>query len=348
MFYNMTRIQLNLNGAGYTGWKKLSVVRSVEALAGRFDIELSDKRPFPVPRGGAVELLLYGNTIITGYTDSLSVDIASDDHILNISGRDKTGDLVDSSSLVQSQEMNNVTLREIVEAIVEPFGVTAIFQTNPTEVFKKFSFQQETAFDAIERACRLRGVLASSNEKGEVVIQKYGQSRTIAGLALGENILRAAVTYNDTERFSVYKVYGQQSGDDNTSPEASTNPNGESRDLAVTRYRPKIIIAEGNVDNNIAQQRAEWEAAIRAARAVSVEVTVAGWTDDGGGLWRENRLVRTKILPLGINGDMLIKEVSYSLDDKNGEKTRLILVRPDAYEKQPDIEKEEAGIDVDE
>lgn len=341
----MTRVQLNLNAQAYTGWKRLAVVRSIETIAGRFDVEASDKQPFPVPRGGSVELLLYGKTVITGYTDTLAVDISSDEHSLNITGRDKTGDLVDASALVESQEMNNVTLREIVESVLEPFGVKSVFDVDPAEKFKKFSFQQETVFEAIERAARLRGVLASSNEKGEVVIQKYGQLRAGSGLELGGNVLSARATFNDADRFSVYKVYGQQAGDEDTDPVASTTPNGEARDLAVTRYRPKIIIAEGNVDNGIAQDRAEWEAAIRAARAVSVEVVVQGWQDITGELWRENRLTRCKLEPLGINGDMLIKEVSYTLDDKNGEKTRLVLVRPDAYEKQPDLEDEESGPD---
>lgn len=342
----MSKIQLNLNGTAYTGWTRLSLVRSVETISGRFDIDLTDKRPFPVPRGGAVELFLYDNLIITGYTDTLQIDVAATEHGLSISGRDKTGDLVDCSALVESQEMINVTLREVVEAVIEPFGIKAIFETDPPEIFKKFSFQEETVFEAIERACRLRGVLASSNEKGEVVIQKYGQRRTNTGLALGVNVLSARATFNDADRFSVYKVYGQQSGDDDTGPDASTKPEGQARDLAVKRNRPKIIIAEGNVDNGIAQQRAEWEAAIRAARAVSVEVVVPGWTEvPGGNLWRENSLVRTTLEPLGIDGDMLIKEVGFTLDDRNGEKTRLMLVRPDAYEKQPDLKQEEEGID---
>lgn len=331
------------------GWKTVSVVRSVETLAGRFEVELTDKKPIPVPRGGAVELLLYDNTVITGYTDSLMLDTDATTNTLSISGRDKTGDLVDCSALVKSQEMLNVTLRDIVEAVVEPFGIEAIFEVEPPELFKKFSFQEETVFEAIERACRLRGVLATSTPAGEVIIQKYGQTRAAAGLTMGENILSAKAVYNDADRFSVYKVYGQQSGDDDTGPEASTTPNGEARDLAIKRYRPKIIIAEGNVDNGIAQDRAEWEAAIRAARAVSIEVTVPGWTADAEEktLWRENTLVRTKIPQHGVDGDMLIKEVSYTLDDKTGEKARLILVRPDAYEKQPDIEKEEADPDGD-
>lgn len=344
----MQKIELKIDGRAYSGWKRLSVVRSIEALAGKFDIEASDKRPFPIPRAGAVELLLHGQTIITGYTDSLTAAVTSDEHILTITGRDKTCDLVDSSSLVDSQEINGATLQEIIEEIIRPFGITAIFETSPAQVFKKFSFQEETAFEAIERACRLRGVFASSTAAGELVIQEYGSARAGSGIVMGKNVLTSRVVYNEKDRFSVYKVYGQQPGDDNTTAEASTQPAGEARDLGVERYRPKIIIAEGAVDAGLAQDRAEWEAAVRAARATTLEVTMQGWQNSAGELWRENRKVRCNLPQNGINNDMLIKEVSYSIDDRGGEKTRLQLVRPDAYTKQPDIEAEEFGLEDDE
>ena len=345
----MTRIQLKLNGAAYTGWQKLSVVRSIETLSGRFDAELTDKRPFPVPRAGEIEVLLYDETIITGNTDTLDISVASDEHALNITGRDRTGDLVDCSALVDSQEMLNVTLREIIEEVISPFGITAIFEVDPAETFKKFSFQEETAYEAIERACRLRGVFASSNEKGELVIQEYGSTRAGEALVMGQNVLRARARYNETDRFSQYQVFGQQPGDDDTSAEAAAQPSGEANDLAIKRYRPKIIIAEGAVDDGMAQQRAEWEATVRAARSTSVDVLVQGWQAGGdGALWRENQLVTCDLPHHGVNGDMLIKEVMFTLDDKNGEKTQLILVRPDAYQKQPDIEAEEIGVNFDE
>lgn len=344
----MSKIQLNLNGTAYTGWKKLSVVRSLEAMAGRFDVEATDKQPFPIERGGEVEVLLYDQPVITGYTDVLSVDVDSTENTLTISGRDKTADLVDAAALVRSQEMNNATLREIIEETIKPFGIEAIFDVEPKQLFKKFSFQEETAFEAIERACRLRGVLATSTPAGELIIQSYGTKRAGAGLTLGENVLSARAEYVDRDRFSEYRVYGQQSGDDHTTPEASTKPAGRATDQFVGRYRPLIVIAEGNVDNALAQERAEWEASVRAARASTVEIMVQGWeTVEGGELWMPNTLANCYLPPHRIDGDMLIKEVSFTLDDRGGEKTRLVVCRPDAYKKQPDLEAEKAGKDSD-
>jgi len=339
----MTKVKLKIDNTAYTGWQTVNVVRSIEALAGRFDLQLTQKTPFPIQRGGSVELRLYDELVITGYADSIEPEITKDEYKISARGRDKTGDLVDASALVESQELLNVTLREIIETIIEPFGIKATFEQEPPERFKKFSFQEESGFEAIERACRLRGVFASSDAQGNIVIQEYGAIRTSVGLTLGENVLSVRSLFEENNRFSEYLVYGQQAGDDNISAAASASPSGSAKDSSVKRYRPLIIIAEGSIDSATAQQRAEWEATVRAARAETSEVTVQGWRPDPNtpGLWRENRLVRCNMPQAGIVGDMLIKEVRFSLTDTDGEKTALMLVRPDAYIKKPEIEDKE-------
>ena len=341
----MNNIELKIAQKTYTGWKNVRIVRSVEALAGRFDLELTNSKPIPIPRGGAVEVRLYDQTIITGYSDNIRASIAGEEYKLSTAGRDKSADLVDCSAMFEGQELLNVTLKEVIETLLEPFGITSIFEIAPPEKFKKFSLQEESVFEAIERGCRLRGVLASSNELGEVVIQEYGKIRANTGLVTGKNVLAASSDLDEKTRFSEYRVFGQQAGSDNISATASAEPEGQAADNGVNRYRPLIIIAEGSVDNDIAQQRAEWEAAVRAARGTSASVTVQGWRDSAGEIWRENRIVTCEMPEIGITGDMLIKEVNYTLSNDGGEKTALVLVRPDAYLKKPIIEEDASGYD---
>lgn len=345
----MPEIQLIIDGTAYGGWQELEVVRAIDAMAGRFKLRLSSIYPLPAPRGKNCELIINGKPIITGYIFTVGVQVTKTRHTLTIGGRDKTADLVDADVLESSQELNNLTLKELTETIVKPFGVTAIFETEPPEKFKKFSFQQESAFEAIERACRMRGVFPSGDVEGNLVIRAYGATRAGVSLVMGENVLESSANFDDTDRFSHYEVYGQQPGTDGVDAEAAAGPSGKAKDLGVTRYRPKIIIAEAAVDAGLAQQRAEWEATVRAAKAVSISVTVQDWSQtEGGELWRENQLVKTVLPQHGINGDMLIREVTYNLDNDQGTTATLALVRPDAYKKQPDLEAEEQGIDKDE
>lgn len=336
----MSSVKLKINDLIYTGWQSVMVVRSIETMAGRFSLNLTDNSPFVVPKSSAVELFLNDEKIISGYSDSINYEISANEYSLSIDGRDKTGDLMDCSTLIPSQELINVSLKEVIDAVIEPFGITAIYNQNPADKFKKFSLQQESGYEAIERATRLRGVLASSNQDGQIIIQEYGAIRANDSIVMGLNVLSASSRFNDINRFSEYLVYGQQSGDDNLSLNEIMRPQGFARDFGISRYRPKIVIAEGSINTAMAQKRAEWEASIRAARSVDVEVTLQGWTQSSGNLWRENMIVKTILPDHGINSDMLIKEISYSLDSNSGEKTRIILVRPDAYKLQPNIENE--------
>lgn len=339
----MNNIELKIDSKTYGGWIDVRVNRSIETLAGRFDLSLSNANPIPIPRGGAVELLLYGQTVITGYSDNIRASVTPEEYRLQTSGRDKTGDLVDCSALVESQELLNVTLKEIIETLLEPFGITAIFEVDPPKKFKKFSLQEESVFEAIERGCRLRGVFASSNELGEVVIQEYGKIRANDGLTIGKNVIAASSNLDEKTRFSEYRVYGQQAGSDNISATASAEPEGYAEDAGIKRYRPLIILAEGSADNDDTQERAEWEAAVRAARATSADITLKGWEDSTGEVWRENRIVACDMPQIGITGDMLIKEVNYTLSNDGGENTTLILVRPDAYISKPITDEDAAG-----
>ena len=345
----MPEIQLIIDGTAYMGWQELEVVRAIDAMAGRFKLRLTSIYPLPAPRGKECELFINGKQIISGYVFTVGVQVTKSRHTLTVAGRDKTADLVDADVVMDSQEVHDLALKELVETIIEPFGVTAIFETNPHEKFKKFSFQQESAFEAIERACRMRGVFPSGDEQGNLIIRAYGATRAGTSLVMGENVLEASANFDDTDRFSEYEVYGQQPGTDGVDSEAAAGPSGKAKDLGVTRYRPKIIVAEAAVDSGLAQQRAEWEAAVRAAKAVGISVTVQDWSQtEGGDLWRENQLVKTVLPQHGINGDMLIREITYSLDSDQGTTATLALVRPDAYKKQPDLEAEEQGIDKEE
>lgn len=334
-------VSLLIDGHEFFGWQEVEVVRSIESMAGRFRLKLTEIEPDPVPRNKPVELYLNGKLIISGFIYTVSVNVAGQAHSVSVNGRDKTADMVDADVLQDSQELHNLTLREIAETLAEPFGVTVIAEADPPERFKKFSFQQESAFEALDRACRLRGVFPSADESGNLLIRKYGTTRAATSLIMGQNVLSAEASYDDTDRFSEYRVIGQQPGTDGVEADQAAGPSGRATDQGMGRYRPKIIIAEAAVDGGLAQKRAEWEATVRAARAVTITATVQDWTQSDGELWRENQLVRATLPQHGINGDMLIKEVTFSRDDSAGTITNLALVRPDAYTMQPDLEAEE-------
>lgn len=71
-------------------------------------------------------------------------------------------------------------------------------------------------------------------------------------------------------------------------------------------------------------------------------IVVQGWLQPNGSLWPINALVRATVPRIGVDGDMLISQVEYTMGD-GGQTTQLHLVRPDAFTPEPSATVKEAG-----
>ncbi|MEQ5770001.1 hypothetical protein NFH98_20735 [Halomonas sp. H33-56] len=335
-------LTLTVGGRIYSGWTSADVTRDLEAVAGGFRIGVTDRwvgqtEPWPIRRGDPCRVAVNGEPLIDGYVDSASPSIDGQSKTLTVKGRDRTGDLVDCSAVHKPAEWHNIGLERLVRVLCEPFGLEVTLEVEVGVPFPRFAVQPgETAWEAIERACRLRAVLATGHAGG-VLITRAGEQRAADDLVWGENILTARAELDMSRRYSHYTVQGQNIGTDNAWGEVAAEVEGGARDAGVPRYRPLMVMAEGTADSANAQQRAEWEAIVRAARGSTASVTVAGWTQRNGELWRPNRRVRISCEWLRLEGEMLITAVTYRQDDQSGTTATLKLQRPDALTPKPEV-----------
>jgi prophage tail gpP-like protein len=109
-----------------------------------------------------------------------------------------------------------------------------------------------------------------------------------------------------------------------------------AKDVSVTRPGRVLLIRPDKGYNAAeAKRRADWEARIRAAKSEVVSVTVQGWRQPNGKLWRPNMLSWVQApRMIGVDGDMLISQVEFSVGE-SGTITQLHLVRPDAFTPEP-------------
>ncbi len=63
------------------------------------------------------------------------------------------------------------------------------------------------------------------------------------------------------------------------------------------------------------QARANWERNYVFGRATEAEITVVGWRQDDGALWRINQLVSVTCPWLAIDQDLLIAGVAFHLNE---------------------------------
>jgi prophage tail gpP-like protein len=332
-------VELRVGGNYFGGWESTKINLGVEQLAGTFDLTVTDcwnteqgQQVMQIKPGQACEALINGKVVITGYVDDTGPHYDKRSHSISVTGRDKTGDLVDCSAIYKSGQWSNKKLEQIAADLCSPFGIKVITNTDTGEPFASFSIQEgETVFETLDRAARMRAVILMSNGLGNLLITRAGRARAPAGLTEGDNILMADGTFGWKDRFSHYIVKGQAQGDDNNYGETVAHAVATVEDTAITRYRPLIIIAEDQGSNATLRQRAEWERNVRAGRGTRATVTVQDW-EVGGQLWLPNTVTHLSSPKLYADMDVLIASVNFSQDDETGTTAAMQLALPSAFD----------------
>lgn len=338
-----------VNNKVFDGFKTVKIARNLTSLTGTFSIVVTDKwrvdqEDFEIKPGDRIHCHLGKTALFEGYVDKLSLSLNGTSRNITIEGRDKTQDIVDCS-ITTSSEFNDLTFTGIATQLLKSFNIKVLPQVSVGAKFPKFSVRQgETIFEALDRAAKERQLILLSSTHGNLVIQKRGNQRANTELIEGINVLAAAVSFDNTQRFSNYIVKGQSTGLIGN-PKDQTQNRGEAIDGGLGRFRPIIIIAENAVDNDGAQKRAEFESTFRAAKAMQVNVTVVGWKQKDGSLWEVNQLVQVDIRSIGIKQQLLIQKVKFD-QSENGRRVEMELIRPDAFEFKKEIKKEDDPLDI--
>jgi len=343
------RCTLTVNGTAYGGWKSINIGRSIQQVAGTFSLAVSDRFPlqqisWPIREGDECTVEADGEVVITGNVDKRSPEFDAKAHTLSVEGRDKTGDLVDCSVFLPTWELVGLKADAIVKKLCTPLGVKVSIGAGVTipAARAKFALNPgEKAFDAIDRICRLSGLLPISDGRGGLILSQTGVTRCATALVQGQNILSARGTYDATGRYARYVVRGSNTGSDDDFGESVAAVSAEAKDDGARAVRILYIRPEGTVTLAQAKERAQWEAATRAARSGVVSVTVQGWRQSAGGaLWPINALVHLESSFVGIDADMIISDATFGLDDSGGTVTTMNLVRPDAFKPKPVVTKQ--------
>lgn len=341
-------VKLIVGGKSYTGWESIRVTLSIENLCGSFALEVSDRwrgdiAPWPIVEGDACRVEIDDEVVIDGYVDDRDLGGSATSRTLSYAGSDRAIDLVDCSVLIPdtSTKGNKWTYRNIdiaafATAIAKPHGIKVSVQRGldlPKDPLL-VAHPGETGFEAIKRAAASAGVLVVSDGAGGILITRAGTSRVTA-LVESSNIKEAKAKYTSKDRFHRYLISSQPPGTDDAYGEA-TRVQAEATDIDVRRTNRVLMIRpEKGYNTAGARRRADWEARNRAAKAVTCTVTVQGWKQPHGARWPINAITHVSAPRLcGIEGDMLISQVEYSVGE-GGQTTTLSLVRPDAFTPEP-------------
>ena len=337
---------LLVDGIEYSGWTSGTVTLRLDALTDTFSFSLTSEEANPLPfRGGEkCQILVDGEKILTGHIEIVNVDGSATNHSIEITGRDNTGDILDSKIGSLAKIIPPISLKSLIEKVIKHIGssISVVDNFGP-KIFVKAGddFEPDVgqdAWDFIETIARKRQVLLSSTADGDVLITRASGKEIDATLQHlisndNNNVLEYSVSYDTTGRYNVYKMNTQlnvialvHAG--SFSNKDVVNQSGQSTDLLIRKGRQLILIAESSGSNPI--DRSQWELNVRRARGKVYAATVHGFRNQTGNLWTVNELVQVEDEFAGINSRMLVNSIEFNIDDV-GKSTTISLVDKDSF-----------------
>ena len=356
-------IALKVDGTSYTNFLEGGLDIRLDALCNTFSFKMArtEKETLPFKTGMSCEVWVNDTLRLTGTIELLTVRYSSDEHTIEISGRDRTANLLDSNINIINDIEAPIALSEIIRKVISHIGsdlevVDNAEPPNFTEAQDVAAPEPgDNAFEFIEKYAKQKQVLLTSNGKGNVVITRSNQEQNnnlrIQNTkdATDNNVLNATYSNDNTGRFNLYYIASQlnpvalvTSG--KTSLSTIVSQGGQTEDTEINKGRQLVLVSESSYGDSDSINRSLWEANVRKARGRIYEVEVHGYSIEDT-LWDINQVVTVQDDFVGISGPMLINTVSNSVSLTTGSITSLMLVDVDSYQlalSEP-LEQEDGG-----
>lgn len=331
-----SRLKLQIGGNNFEGWKSVRIMRTIERPSGTFSLTIAERwesandAPPQIVAGDACKVMINDDLVLAGFVDDALPSYDARTHAIKVSGRSKAADLVDCGQ--QAQEWKERNLLQIATDLAKPYGIAIRADADVGKPFVSQAIEPgQTAYEFLEKLARQRGVRFISDADGTLVITRAGTKRIKTPLQLGVNIRSASGRFSVRERYYKTTVMGQRPGTDWNNTDAAAQQQASEIDKDVRTVREQVVLAENAVDIDDCRRRAKWQRNTAYGKGHALTYTVSGWHHDAG-LWEPNTLV-TVIDPwMRLDSEvLLISNVQYLLD-KEGERTEMQLMPPEAFE----------------
>lgn len=326
-------ITISAGGGNYSAFLSVQVSAAFNEAARSFELEVAAELGASATNaiftvGTEVTIHANGDLLLTGHVDSREPTFAAKRAQISVSGRSKSGDLVDGSAEHETGQFEKKDPLEIGQEVSSEYGAKWETDQQLEKVEQYQLTQGETCFRCVEKLARQQGMTITGTPEGNAKITKAGKDRMSGGLIEGQNIFSGTAHHNGANRHSKIVVRGQRPfghGDENIEIEAKLE------DGSVKRHRTIIIIQDEDTTKDRAEKRAKNRKNRAKGNALKATISTQGFRDEGGQLWKPGALVWTQSPFLDISQDMLIEKVVYKQDD-GGSIATLSLVDPAAYD----------------
>lgn len=336
------KVTLTINGTEFADWTDTEISTGLKDCASAIEMPVSERwagrtppTPWQIKPFDSVTASIGGETVMTGYIERYDPSYTATNHNVRTAGRSKTCDLIDCMPDVGSGEFNGYKLDAIARKLAAAFGINVVVECDVGDALPDATIEKtETAFSFLEKLSRLRSVLITDNEKGDLVLTNAGKGGDAAGALIeGENILSASARLSSQDRFKTYVVLSQTplAYDDQ---DVQYDILGTATDPGCPRPRRFAEMAENPSDDALAKKRATWRALHNCAEGTQAEIVVQGFRQPDGKLWKKNQLVLVRSPRLAIDRKLLIANVRFGVSS-GGSVTRLTVAPQEAFTPEP-------------
>ena len=347
--YNEKESVITVSNENFSRFKSFAIRRSIDDICGSFNIVISRPEDNPFKNNTVINIVLDGRQFMKGiiYGVRLTGDAKTDDIV--ISGRDITGDLIDSMVPDDAKVYKaGANIINIAQKIIDSLGLDIKVVNNTGDPIEDFSEEEiiscetgQTAIDFLEQYSRKRQLFINTSVGGALEFFK-ANGVNVGNRIINQkgnnnnNVIKWDTKYNTSERYGTYICKSQkESSSGSVDDFAGTAVDEESRSSRIFEF-----ISEESSNQSECDERAEEESNVRRARSFEYEATVQAFGDNND--WTINQLVSVDDEFADVHGEFLIKAVEYNLDINKGRTTAVMLTHKDAYTVQASISARES------
>jgi prophage tail gpP-like protein len=330
--------ELRVNGMPFRDWTAVTVIDDTDQSYPYFSFECTEFSPVPVSFAGMqiapgdeCEIYLAGQLVMTGFVLERQVGYAAKEHSILISGTSKTFNVAVSSILPSTNgNYDGMSLDALARkaAGYHDVQVKSLGEI-PGKPFDEMQHNLgELTYNFIERACRMRNVKLGTDALGNLLLLGKQDANPTGQLIEGKNILRASCVIRDTHFYQRYATVGQQPSHD------AKWGDGANKGVAMIggrTVRPVYFITHADTptaDDQDLNWRSETSKRIFEGCEIQANITVQGWVQGNGGLWKARDSYQVTSPMLILDQVLTCKKITYDQRDGAGTTTTLEMVNP--------------------
>lgn len=337
---------LTIGSQNFQEWETVSVTHALKEwpfYTFRFTCSegfplVTNLRNLQIIPGMRCTITLAGQTAFSGLVHTRQVFYDANKHYIEIQGASPVLELAYAHVIHKTMEFNNKTMQQIIDELVQPFGITFTVEGGslPTDKIPRYSVAPGTTVtDAVERLIRNSGgANLTSNLSGNLVaaVGPVGGGDTVRE---GDNMLEGReIIFNPAIYGGTHTLSQKPPNDQEWGPAAAQIKAESNISSTAGQKTQQVIISEiPGFTKELMTNRGDMDRKFQNEDQVTIYATVYGWLSPSGVLWDRNEIVKVVSPMLIMDGSekLKVRNVTFTQDNNSGTRTTLMLCNDEAW-----------------